>query len=85
MANQLTREQRLERALRDLIRHYVIALENGRDRIIELGGECDPVEAMERSDPYLRKAREALAYGVSEARHQTFSRKCPMDESNSND
>lgn len=51
----------LSDALKDLIRAYVILMEAGRDRIIALGGECDPVETMERGDSYLRKAREALA------------------------
>jgi hypothetical protein len=68
MAEQLTREQRLEKALRDLIRAYVTTLENGRDRIVFLSGgdqsACDPVEVMERGDPYLNAAKAALASGV---------------------
>jgi hypothetical protein len=64
VAEQLNREQRLEQALRDLIRSYVCVLENGRDRILMLGGDCDPVDVMERGNPYLNKAKAALAYGV---------------------
>lgn len=48
-------------ALRDLIRAYVNLLENGRERIMFLGGQCDPVDVMEASDPNLRAARAALA------------------------
>jgi hypothetical protein len=56
----MSREQQLEQALLSLMRGYVSALENGRDRILMLGGQCDPVEVMERSDPHLREARVAL-------------------------
>jgi hypothetical protein len=55
------REAQLEEALRQLIRGYMILLENGRDRILLLGGQCDSVEVMERGDPYLREARAALS------------------------
>jgi hypothetical protein len=47
-------------ALKRLDRAYVRTLENGRDRIRMLGGDCDPVDVMERGDPDLREAREAL-------------------------
>lgn len=50
----------LEKALRYLIRHYVGQLENARDRIVGLGGQCDPVDVMERGDPHLRAVREVL-------------------------
>lgn len=53
--------ERARDALRNLISGYVNTLENGRDRIIFLGGQCDSVETMERSDPNLRAARSALA------------------------
>ena len=53
--------ERLRSALKDLSRAYVSMMETGRDRIIALGGDCDPVDVMERGDPYLRKAREALS------------------------
>lgn len=36
---------------------YVNLLESGRDRIIMLGGSCDPVDVMEQADPFLRRAR----------------------------
>lgn len=65
MADQQTREQRLEQALRELIWAYVNTIENGRDRIRQLGGECDPVDVMEGCDPYLKRARDALASGVN--------------------
>jgi hypothetical protein len=64
---QPTREQVLEGALRSLMRGYMIVLENGRGRILDLGGQCDPLDKMEASDPWLREARNALAYGVKEA------------------
>ena len=50
----------LEAALRGLYRGYINTLENGRDRIIFLGGECDPVDRMEEGDPSLIAARVAL-------------------------
>lgn len=53
--------ERLRGALSDLIRGYVNTLESGRDRIVFLGGQCDPVAVMEASDPYLRAASAALA------------------------
>jgi hypothetical protein len=47
--------------IRTLYRGYVNTLEGGRDKILDLGGDCDPVERMEADDPVLRKARAALA------------------------
>lgn len=47
-------------ALRDLMRAYVGTLENARDRIIFLGGDCDSLDKMVSGDPALRAAREAL-------------------------
>jgi hypothetical protein len=44
-----------------MIRGYVNLLENGRDRILMLGGQCDDVTTMETSDPRLREAKAALA------------------------
>lgn len=44
-----------------LRRAYVNLLEAGKDRITSLGGECDPVDMMERSDPALTSARAAIA------------------------
>jgi len=48
-------------ALKRLARAYVSTMESGRDRIVALGGDCDPVDVMERGDPYLRIAKEAIA------------------------
>lgn len=50
----------LESALRRLYRGYVNTVENGRSRIIDLGGECDPVDVMEQSDPLLIEMRALL-------------------------
>lgn len=40
---------------------YVNLLETGRDRIIALGGQCDPVDVMEHADPALKTAAAAIA------------------------
>lgn len=50
-----------ESEVRALYKHYVNTLESGRDRIISLGGECDPVDKMEASDPVLARIRKLLA------------------------
>lgn len=50
----------LREPMRNLYRAYVQLLESGRDRILSLGGDCDPVDVMEASDPDLRAARKAL-------------------------
>lgn len=47
--------------LRNLYRAYVSMLESARDRILFLGGDCDPTEAMEWNDPALIAARKCLA------------------------
>jgi hypothetical protein len=49
----------LEAALAALYSAYVATLRAGRDRILALGGECDAVSVMERSDPALIAARTA--------------------------
>ena len=51
----------LRDALNKMNRAYVNLIENARDRIIALGGDCDPVDMMERDDPNLRESKEALA------------------------
>ena len=51
---------KLRAALKDLSRAYVNLLASSRERIVSLGGQCDPVDMMERGDPYLRQAREAI-------------------------
>ena len=52
--------ERLREALKRLMRAYVLLFENGRERIIFLGGTCDSVEYMESNDPELRVAQDAL-------------------------
>ena len=47
--------------LKFLYRAYVNTLEAGRDRIISLGGECDPVDQMEHCDPALIQIRALIA------------------------
>lgn len=47
-------------ALQKLVLAYVNLLELGRDRIIALGGQCDPVDVMEAGDPALRAAKAAV-------------------------
>ncbi|GAA0260344.1 hypothetical protein [Rhodanobacter caeni] len=44
-----------------LYKHYVSTLESARDKIIDLGGDCDPVDRMEQSDPVLAQSRAILA------------------------
>ena len=51
----------LVEAFGKLYKKYVNLLESGRDRILDLGGSCDPVDVMEMSDPELRDARTALS------------------------
>jgi len=51
---------RLRSELKNMIRGYVLLLENGRDRIVSLGGSCDPLDVMEQGDHYLHHARRAL-------------------------
>lgn len=48
-------------ALEKMNRAYVNLIENGRDRIIDLGGKCDPLDVMERSDPNLKESRAVIA------------------------
>lgn len=43
-----------------LYRAYVRLLESGRDRIIDLGGTCDPVDVMEANDVDLQAARRVI-------------------------
>jgi predicted transcriptional regulator len=50
----------LEKGMRELMRGYVNTLENARDRIVLLGGKCDPVGVMESGDPHLRQARTLM-------------------------
>lgn len=61
VAAQAGEIERLREALKELVCGYVNTLEAGRDRIMEFGGQCDPVDVMEASDPYLKSARAALS------------------------
>lgn len=47
--------------LRKLYKASVRILEAGRDTIVALGGQCDPVDQMESDDPTLREVRTMLA------------------------
>ncbi|MDE3023835.1 MAG: hypothetical protein KGI54_18620, partial [Pseudomonadota bacterium] len=49
--------ERLREEMRDLYKGYVRTLESARDRIMDFGGNCDPVDVMEAGDPVLIKAR----------------------------
>lgn len=40
---------------------YVNLMETGYDRIIALGGSCDPVDVMEAGDPAIRRVNEVIA------------------------
>ncbi len=53
--------ERAHKMLARLYQGYVNTLETGRDRIIFLGGSCDPVDVMEAGDPVLIAARAALS------------------------
>lgn len=48
-------------ALKRLAKEHVIALEGGYDRIKSLGGDCDPVDVMERNSLALRDTRALIA------------------------
>ena len=61
LSDHIKREMMLRNALNKMNRAYVTLIENARDRIITLGGDCDPVDVMERADPNLLESREALA------------------------
>lgn len=50
----------METELRALYRAYVNLLEVGRDRIVALGGDCDPVDVMEKGGPALCSVRALL-------------------------
>lgn len=53
--------------LKSLSRAYVSLMEAGRDRIVMLGGDCDPVDKMEEGDPNLRSARATIAIATGAA------------------
>lgn len=60
LAEATRRLGEVEGAARRLRSDYVRMLETARDRIRDLGGECDPVDVMERADPALRAFDAAL-------------------------
>ncbi|ULQ45935.1 hypothetical protein JN531_012580 [Flagellatimonas centrodinii] len=57
--------------LRKLKRAYVGLIESARDRIINLGGDCDPVDRMTRDDPNLTEATVTLAKWARAAEQRT--------------
>jgi hypothetical protein len=57
----LKQRDELLAALEKMNRAYVGLMENGRDRIIMLGGDCDQVDVMERNDPNLCEIRATIA------------------------
>jgi hypothetical protein len=59
----------LLKALKDLSHAYVRLLESARDRIVSLGGDCDSVAVMERGDPYLIRAKAAIAKAENPSAH----------------
>lgn len=61
MGDLIKQRDGLLAALEKMNRAYVILLESGRDRIRDLGGECDGIDVMERNDPNLRESRAAIA------------------------
>jgi hypothetical protein len=66
------RVAKLEAGLKHLYRGYVGTLEAGRDRIMDFGGTCDPVDVMEEGDPYLRAARALITPAVTEAQSEAL-------------
>lgn len=54
-------KRELVEALEKMNKAYVSLLETGRDRIVDCGGDCDTVERMEASSPYLRASKAAIS------------------------
>lgn len=48
-------------AMESLYAGYLRVMEAGRDRIRDLGGDCDGIDVMELNDPSLIEARKAIA------------------------
>lgn len=67
IAALLRDNDKLREALRSLCAACVRLMESGRDRIRDLGGECDSLDAMEARDQALRAARAARADGEGQA------------------
>lgn len=55
---------RLKEALGRLYHGYVCLIEKGRNRILDLGGDCDSVAHAEEGDPFLIGARRTLTGGA---------------------
>lgn len=55
------RNDHLLSSMRCLYGDYVRMMEVARDRIMELGGDCDPVDKMEMADPSLIAARAVIS------------------------
>lgn len=56
-------------ALKTLRHRYLVLLEIGRDRIRDYGGECDPLEVMERGDFSLKDADAVIAVAEKHPPH----------------
>ncbi len=61
LANAFATIPDLQLGLKNLRRDYVSLMEKGYERIIDLGGTCDPVERMTRDDPALRAVDAIIA------------------------
>lgn len=59
-AGATAERSRLLPVLVELQRAYVNVLQNGRDEIVFLGGECDSLDKMISDDPALAAARKAI-------------------------
>jgi hypothetical protein len=64
--------EQLVSELKSLRRAYVNLLESGRDRILDLGGTCDPVDVMEAGNPHLSSTVKAIAAGEAELKREPF-------------
>ena len=54
--------------LKNLRRAYVNLLESGRDRIVFLGGQCDPILTMVENDPHLKSSEAVIAKATGETK-----------------
>ena len=68
------------KAMKALYRGYVNTLEHGRDAILRYGGDCDPVDVMERGDPHLREASAAIAAIDAAIARQALDEIAQMDQ-----
>lgn len=70
----MTTIEQLVSELKSLRRAYVNLLEAGRDRILDLGGTCDPIDVMEARNPHLASAVKAIASGEAELKRDPVTR-----------